>query len=60
MGKYVCQLCNYIYNEAFGDGIVPCNTPFENLPDDWKCPVCGAGKDKFYLKFEMPQRKKSL
>jgi rubredoxin len=41
--------CGYIYNEKKGDrkgGISP-GTKFEDLPDDWKCPVCGAGK-KFF------------
>lgn len=56
MRKYVCRLCNYIYNEASGDnkGGIPPGTKFEYLPDDWKCPVCGAGKDNFYLKYELP------
>ncbi len=49
MKKYICQVCGYIYNPEGGDadnGIAP-GTPFENLPDDWVCPVCGAGKDEF-------------
>jgi len=40
---YKCTVCGYIY-----DG----ETPFENLPDDYKCPICGAGKDKF-IKLEV-------
>lgn len=36
--KYVCMVCGYVY-----DG----ETPFEQLPDDWTCPLCGAGKDQF-------------
>ena len=47
--KYVCGVCGYIYDPAVGDevgGIKP-NTPFEDLPDDWVCPVCGAAKDEF-------------
>jgi len=54
--KYVCRLCNYIYNEASGDkkgGISP-GTKFEDLPSGWKCPVCSAEKDNFYLKYELP------
>lgn len=41
--------CGYIYNESKGDkkGKIPPGTKFEDLPDDWKCPVCGAGK-KFF------------
>jgi len=49
MQKYVCIVCNYIYDPAIGDpdsGIAP-NTSFESLPDDWSCPVCGVGKDQF-------------
>lgn len=49
MQKYRCQVCNYIYDPAVGDkesGIKP-GTPFEELPDDWLCPICGVGKDKF-------------
>jgi rubredoxin len=49
MDKYVCQVCGYVYDPAAGDpdgGIGP-GTPFEDLPDDWTCPVCGASKDDF-------------
>lgn len=49
MGTYVCSVCGYIYDPAVGDeehGIPP-GTSFENLPEDWVCPVCGAGKDEF-------------
>ena len=47
--KYECSLCVYIYDPAVGDpetGIAP-GTPFEELPDDWGCPLCGATKDMF-------------
>lgn len=49
MTKYRCTVCDYIYDPEIGDpdsGIKP-NTPFDELPDDWVCPVCGVGKDKF-------------
>lgn len=49
MEKYVCSVCGYVYDPEFGDpdsGIQP-GTPFEELPDDWVCPICGAGKDAF-------------
>jgi rubredoxin len=49
MDKYVCSVCGYVYDPAEGDpdgGIAP-GTPFEELPDDWVCPVCGASKDQF-------------
>jgi rubredoxin-NAD+ reductase len=47
--KYICNLCGYEYDEAAGDpasGIAP-GTKWEELPDDFVCPVCGAGKDEF-------------
>ncbi len=49
MSKYVCGPCGYIYDPAVGDpdsGIAP-GTAFEDLPDDWCCPICGVGKDMF-------------
>ena len=49
MKKYVCQLCGYVYDESLGDpdnGIAP-GTKFEDLPEDYECPLCGAGKDEF-------------
>lgn len=49
MEKYVCSVCNWVYDPAVGDpenGIAP-GTAFENLPEDWVCPLCGVGKDEF-------------
>ncbi|MDO8578355.1 MAG: rubredoxin [Dehalococcoidales bacterium] len=49
MAKYKCSVCGYIYDPALGDpdgGIKP-ETPFESLPDNWTCPVCGASKSEF-------------
>lgn len=49
MAKYQCSVCNYIYDPELGDpdgGIEP-GTPFEEIPDDWVCPVCGAEKSLF-------------
>ena len=49
MAKYQCTVCGYIYDPELGDpdgGIKP-GTPFEDIPDDWVCPVCGASKDQF-------------
>ena len=49
MAKYQCKVCGYIYDPELGDpdsGIKP-GTPFEKLPADWVCPVCGAAKDQF-------------
>jgi len=49
MSKYVCTVCGYFYEPEKGDpdsAIAP-GTPFEKLPQDWVCPVCGVGKDQF-------------
>ncbi len=49
MDKWICKICQYVYDPAAGDpdgGIAP-GTAFEDIPDDWVCPVCGAGKDAF-------------
>ncbi len=49
MEKYTCDVCGYEYDTSVGDpdnGIAP-GTPFEELPDNWKCPLCGVGKDEF-------------
>lgn len=47
--KYVCNVCGYVYDPAIGDpdNGVSAGTPFEKLPTDWVCPVCGASKDEF-------------
>jgi len=47
--KYECIPCGYIYDPAEGDpdNGIPEGTPFEKLPDDWDCPLCGASKDQF-------------
>jgi len=49
MKKYVCNVCGYVYNPADGDfdSGITAGTAFEDLPEDWVCPVCGAGKDAF-------------
>jgi rubredoxin len=49
MQKYVCQVCGYIYDPENGDpdsGIEP-GTSFDDIPDDWVCPQCGAKKSQF-------------
>jgi flavin reductase (DIM6/NTAB) family NADH-FMN oxidoreductase RutF/rubredoxin len=49
--KYRCSVCGYTYNPEKGDpgsGVKP-GTAFEDIPADWVCPICGAGKDKFNL-----------
>jgi flavin reductase (DIM6/NTAB) family NADH-FMN oxidoreductase RutF/rubredoxin len=49
MTKYKCLVCGYIYDPAVGDfdGAIDPGTAFEDLPDDWTCPECGADKDEF-------------
>jgi len=49
MKKYVCDVCGYVYDPEIGDedNDIPPGVAFEDLPDDWTCPVCGAGKDSF-------------
>ena len=39
--KYVCTVCGYVYDDAEQD------VPFEQLPEDWVCPLCGVGKEDF-------------
>ncbi len=49
MDKYVCVVCGYVYDPAEGDpdnGVNP-GTAWADVPDDWVCPICGAGKDDF-------------
>ena len=49
MKKYQCQACSYVYDPEKGDpeNGVAAGTAFEDLPDDWCCPDCGAPKDMF-------------
>jgi len=49
MDKYVCNICGYVYDPAEGDpdnGVKP-GTKFEDVPEDWVCPICGAPKSEF-------------
>ena len=49
--KYMCVICGFIYDEAEGrpeDGIAP-GTAWEDIPDTWCCPDCGASKDDFEM-----------
>ncbi|MBO4262590.1 MAG: rubredoxin [Clostridia bacterium] len=47
--KYVCQVCGYTYDEEAGDEAngIAAGTKFEDLPEDYACPLCGVGKDQF-------------
>ena len=47
--KYICEVCEYAYDEEKGDpssGVAP-GTKWEDVPEDWVCPLCGVGKDQF-------------
>lgn len=51
MKKWQCEVCGFIYDEALGipeDGIMP-GTKWEDVPDDWTCPDCGAPKSDFVM-----------
>ena len=49
MKKYICEVCDYVYDPKVGDPEhnIPAGTAFEDLPDDWECPLCGATKENF-------------
>lgn len=49
MAKYGCEICGYIYDEQAGDSDsgIKANTAFDELPEDWICPDCGADKEQF-------------
>jgi rubredoxin len=49
MDRYVCEICGYVYDPEQGDpdNGVAAGTKWEDVPDDWECPVCGASKDDF-------------
>ena len=50
MAVYVCSVCGYVYDPARGDpeGCILPGTPFENLPEEWLCPVCDAKTTQFF------------
>lgn len=51
MKKYVCTVCGYVYDPAEGDtdSGIAAGTAFEDIPDDWTCPVCGVSKEDFEI-----------
>lgn len=51
MDKYKCTVCGYVYDPEAGDpdNDIPSGTAFADLPEDWVCPVCGAGKEEFEI-----------
>ena len=50
----MCNVCGFVYDEEIGcpeEGIAP-GTAWENIPDDFVCPLCGVGKDEFNMETE--------
>jgi len=49
MKKYICDVCQWVYDPAIGDpdGDIAAGVDFENLPDTWVCPICGVDKTQF-------------
>ena len=49
MAKFICKVCGYEYDEAVGDpdNGIPAGTHWDEVPDDFTCPLCGVGKDEF-------------
>ena len=49
MQKYRCTVCDWVYDPHVGDPEhnIPAGMPFEELPDDWVCPICFVGKEDF-------------
>lgn len=49
MAKYKCNICGYVYDSEVGDADngIEAGTAFEDLPDDWVCPICAVGKEDF-------------
>ena len=49
MAKYICDVCGYVYDEVAGDpdNGIAAGTKWEDVPEDFVCPLCGVGKDSF-------------
>ena len=60
--KYVCDVCGYVYDETVGDpdnGIAP-GTKWEDLPEDFECPVCGVGREQFSKEDQRKSARRSV
>ena len=55
MKKYICDTCGWVYDPEVGDpeGGIAAGTAFEDIPDDWVCPLCGVGKEDFSVVEEL-------
>ena len=51
--KYVCDVCGWVYDPAVGvpEAGIPAGTPWEEVPEDFVCPLCGVGKDEFSAEY---------
>ncbi len=51
MKKYMCVICGFVYDEAQGypEGGIPPGTRWEDVPETWQCPDCGASKSEFEM-----------
>jgi len=47
LDRYECRTCGYIYEPTDGAGKIPAGTPFSEVPDDWRCPICQSTKPRF-------------
>jgi rubredoxin len=62
MARWLCQVCGYVYDESLGEkdtGTQP-GTRFDEFPADWKCPICGSGKEVFVMLGEGPPAARTL
>ena len=61
MSKYICEVCGWVYDEELGypeGGIAP-GTKFEDLPEDFECPLCSVGKDQFSQEYDSKTKEAS-
>jgi rubredoxin len=51
MKKYKCIICGHVYDPFEGDpdSGIAAGTAFDDIPDDWVCPICGVGKEEYIL-----------
>lgn len=49
MAKYMCILCGFVYDESLGHEDIPAGTLWQDVPEDWTCPDCGAMKSEFEM-----------
>lgn len=57
--KWRCSVCSYVYDEAVGERNIKAGTAFDDLPEDWVCPICGASKSAFVMEGAVKEKKSS-